>query len=155
MKLEKFVFALFAVAFLSCSSDDLSDKEDLQIVDEITKTNTIADEVAKALIGKWQLVREGDKDFSTSGIYIEFDAEKNVICEYSVGTENYHKVSNNVIFEDDWTSTENKLTGHIDFPLSIEETRFLCSVEGEQLVLLPDCGMYYVMDPTKYFVKVK
>ena len=159
MKLGKLVFALFAVVLLSCSKEDLSDKGNQQEVDEITKalveSDAVADVVAKALVGKWQLVREGDRDFSASGTYLEFDANKNVVCEFGVGTESYQKNSYTVEFEDDWTAVVNKVQGHLKFPLNEAENRFICSFDGGQLVLLPDCGLIYFMDPTKYFVKVK
>ena len=158
MKLVKLFFALFVVVLLSCSNDDSSDKGNLKGEDAtkgLDASKAIAEEAAKALVGKWQLVREGDRDFSASGTYLEFDANKNVVCEFGVGKEEYQKNSYTVEYEDDWTAVEKNLKGHIKFPWSETENRFICSYEGNQLELVPDCGVYYFMDPTMYFEKVK
>ena len=150
MKFGKFYLLLFAVVLFSCTNSDVPDV----VVDNSDATRTIKESVVQSLTGRWQLVRQGELDYMSSGIYIEFDDKGNVACEYGVGSENYKKEVYEVKIENDWSSVEKKASGHIAFPLC-GEGRFKCSVEGNQLILLPDEGAYYIIDPTKYFVKVE
>lgn len=156
MKLGKFFLLLFAAILFSCSGNDMAEVGDIvsEKRDSSDAKQIIRETVVPSLTGKWQLVRQGELDCQASGIYVEFDDNGNVICEYGVGSDNYKKELYVVKMEYDWASVGHKVTGHISFPLC-GEGRFLCSVEDNQLVLLPDEGVFYIMDPTKYFVKVK
>lgn len=149
MKLGKFFLVLFALALFSCSGNDVTDIE----TDAQDATRAVKDNVIPSVTGRWQLVRQGELDLQAAGIFVEFDAKGYVTCEYGVGSENYKKDIYGVNLEDDWIMADKKLSGHLKFPLC-GENRFLGSIEGNQLVLLPDEGAYYIMDPTKYFVKV-
>jgi hypothetical protein len=111
-----------------------------------------ADVIIQSLAGRWELTRQG-KDEGPWNIFVEFGADKTVVCEYNVGSSDYKKTTNTVEFEDDWTIEENKLMGHLRFPFC-GENRFGCCVEGNQMILEPDEGCVYFTDPTKYFIKV-
>ena len=155
MKLGKFFLLLFAIALFACSDKDVPGVDDVvsDNTDNPDAMQTIRETLVQSLTGRWQLVRQGEIDRQSSGIYIEFDDNGNVACEYGVGSDNYKKEVYVVKIETDWTAIDKKAIGHIAFPLC-GEGRFLCSVEDDQLILLPDEGVYYIMDPTKYFVKV-
>ena len=120
-------------------------------------SNDPGEKVIQYLEGKWNLVRQGEIDYKPSGIFIEIGADKKVACEYGVGLDNYHKTNTEVIeFEDDWTFEANRISGHLHFRFC-GENRFLCAIEGDdfnELVLLPDEGNFYFMDPTKYLIRV-
>ena len=181
MKVNKLFILLLAIYLMvGCGSDKKERLQQLELLeqmnraDSVMKNDSLAEDLvdyfdkhgsdnekmrARYILGRTyynlgELVRQGELDYMSSGIYIEFDDKGNVACEYGVGSENYKKEVYEVKIENDWSSVEKKASGHIAFPLC-GEGRFKCSVEGNQLILLPDEGAYYIMDPTKYFVKVE
>ena len=156
MKLEIISLFLFALVLFSCSGNDEPDIDNVvpDVVDDNSDaTSTIKENMMQSITGRWQLVRQGELDFLSYGIFIEFDAKGIVVCEYGVGSDKYKKEVYTVNLEDDWSLVDRKAFGHIVFPLC-GENRFQCFVEDDQLILLPDEGNYYIVDPTKYFVKV-
>ena len=164
MKVIKLLCAfLLPLAVLSCSDGNGIEEENS--INETAQTNdatsAVSNELAEKVIpylqGKWNLVRQGEIDFLPSGVFIEIGADKKVTCEYGVGLDNYHKTDTETIqFEDDWTFEEKRIIGHLNF-LFCGENRFLCTILGDdfgELVLLPDEGSVYIMDPTKYLKRV-
>lgn len=165
MKLNQFVFApLLLIGVLSCSDDIPLDEGRVIINTDQTDNNSGGEKgdssvvqvssevVAQYLAGQWELIRQGNIE-GPWNIFIEFRADKEVVCEYNVGASDYKKTTCSVEYENDWTMEENKLTGHLLIPFC-GENRFNCCIEGNKMILAPADGVVNMMDPTKYLIKV-
>ena len=128
--------------------------------------NLSKDNAQKQILGKWKQMRQGNIDMAEKNITLHFRDDGKVVYSYKSGeTDDQGSLSEEIFaytFEDDWHYDGNKkaLKGHMSF-LSYDELRsnnpyrFLVWLEGEQLVLTPDMGAIYVMEPTLYFERIK
>jgi hypothetical protein len=142
---------LLTMTILSCS--DVGTASETTSTSDTHGSTEKTDEAVSSLVGKWQLARQGDVDFLSSGIFVEFGGDHTATCEYGVGSEHYWKKSSTVDFEDDWTFEDGRISGHLSFPFCGEH-RFICDIKPDTLILLPDEGAMYTMDPTKYLIRV-
>ena len=138
--------------FCACSNDDYG---------------LITKEAQTSIIGKWKLIRNGNIEIESSTEFVEFCKNGIVRYEFGVGTDNYRLIESQLEFEDDWAYSYNNeivkgIYGHIHFMIygsglnGDEPNRFLCHIIGnDELVLMPDEGDMYIMDPTMYYIRVK
>lgn len=138
--------------FCACSNDDYG---------------LITKEAQTSIIGKWKLIRNGNIEIESSTELVEFCKNGIVRYEFGVGTDNYRLIESQLEFEDDWAYSYNNeivkgIYGHIHFMIygsglnGDEPNRFLCHIIGnDELVLMPDEGDMYIMDPTMYYIRVK
>ena len=138
--------------FCACSNDDYG---------------LITKEAQTSIIGKWKLIRNGNIEIESSTELVEFCKNGIVRYEFGVGTDNYRLIESQLEFEDDWAYSYNNeivkgIYGHIHFMIygsgrnGDEPNRFLCHIIGnDELVLMPDEGDKYIMDPTMYYIRVK
>lgn len=138
--------------FCACSNDDYG---------------LITKEAQTSIIGKWKLIRNGNIEIESSTEFVEFCKNGIVRYEFGVGTDNYRLIESQLEFEDDWAYSYNNeivkgIYGHIHFMIygsglnGDEPNIFLCHIIGnDELVLMPDEGDMYIMDPTMYYIRVK
>ena len=138
--------------FSACSSDDYG---------------LVTTDAQTSIIGKWKLVPNGDFEIDSSTVFVDFCENGIVRYEMGVGKDNYRLIESQLEFEDDWAySYENDevkgIYGHIYFMMygsglnHDEPNRFLCHIIGNnELVLVPDDGEMFIMDPTMYYIRVK
>lgn len=138
--------------FCACSNDDYG---------------LITKEAQTSIIGKWNLIRNGNIEIESSTEFVEFCKNGIVRYEFGVGTDNYRLIESQLEFEDDWAYSYNNeivkgIYGHIHFMIygsglnGDEPNIFLCHIIGnDELVLMPDEGDMYIMDPTMYYIRVK
>lgn len=127
---------------------------------EDTALNEAGQNAVGMVVGKWRLTKVGIDDYTETETYLTFTPDGKVMYEIAVNTDDYRYQESERGFEDDWVSdSENGLTGHIQFNMhnmsSRPVERFICSLNGTEMILCPDMDMRYVKDPTMYFVKVE
>jgi hypothetical protein len=119
--------------------------------------------VVRKLTGSWILIHAGGKDLPESGISLTFSNTGEVSYFATVnqdGVEHVNKTSTQYTLENDWSYSEGEtIQGHIVFlGLSLEPSfdgneRFGCQIESDNMLLYPDMGGYYLIDPTMKFKK--
>ena len=132
--------------------------------------NLKMDFVKRMLVGKWKQVRTGNIVIPDSiASEVEYKEDGSVTychrgMSYEEGSPDSVVVQSEYEFEDDWQWEDNfgtvSVMGHLSFVvwgrygLFDGADRFLCTISGTELILLPDMGYYYYMDPTMYYVKM-
>ena len=118
------------------------------------------------ILGKWKEMRQGNIDMRQNDMILNFRSDGKVVFSYmsydANGQAKQSEKESAYTFEDDWhyNGDGKVMKGHLSF-LMYEELgykvadRFLVLLDGDQLVLLPDMGIVYVVDPTMYFERFK
>ena len=145
--------------YLHPSKMEMVEEEEPVIVDD-EQLNDAGKQAVASIVGKWQLVRQGTFEISDRQTVLEFKSDGMVVYEAGIGTDHYSRVESERKFENDWTSDDQILTGHLQFMMMNElgpdqPDRLLCTLNGDEMILLPHNGMIYVTDPTMYFVRIK
>lgn len=120
----------------------------------------------KLIIGKWKQVRQGNIDMTDRNIILHFRNDGKVEYSFNLHANGETNTSNpkvsSYVFEDDWNYDEGRkvLEGHLSFLMHEElgtnvPDRFRARVDRDRLVLTPDMGIYYFVDPTMYFERTK
>ena len=170
--LNYLVMLIFSLWLGACSHDDDGFIDDLtgqslkNMVSSETSEKYQFGTPMEEIIGKWKLTRQGTLDMSNSGTFLKFDKKNNnVIYDFQMelGEECHAHYESTYSFEDDWKQNEedNTLSGHVSFLMGgniespEEKDRLFCIFTGEHMILIPDMGYNYYLDPTMYFVRIK
>ena len=134
-------------------------KIDFKIV-ENEETNKTMREATRQLVGRWKKIANPFMSV-VYDVFIEFDAELGAKYEIKKEENILNVLESNFWLEYDWTNMQdsNTLQGHLLFKKSGNEMfpegndRFACSIKNNEMILLPDMGNNYFMDPTMYFIR--
>lgn len=136
-------------------------KEDTPETVEDEQLNDAGKQAVASIVGKWQLVKQGISEINDKQTVLEFKSDGMVVYEAGIGKDYYSRVESERKFENDWTSDDQILTGHLQFMMMNElgpdqPDRLLCTLNSDEMILLPhNKGIVYVTDPTMYFVRIK
>lgn len=138
---------------------EMIEEETVETVEDV-QLNDAGKQAVASIVGKWQLVKQGTIEISEKQTVLEFMPEGMVIYDNNIGTDRNSRVRSERKFENDWIFDNQMLTGHLQFVMMKElgpdqPDRLLCTLKGDEMILLPDMGMYYLMNPTMYFVRIK
>ena len=145
--------------YIHPSKMELIEEETPEVVED-EQLNDAGKQAVVSIVGKWQLVKQGTIEISEKQTVLEFTPDGIVIYDNNTGTDRYSRIESERKFENDWAYDNQILTGHLQFMMMKElgpdqPDRLLCSLKGDEMTLLPDMGMYYLMDPTMCFVRIK
>lgn len=146
---------------LSIGNHDERYRVDFKIVDN-SEANKVMKETTQELIGRWKMTKNSFGDIMNGNIYLEFDARLKARYEVHTVEGDLPIVESNFWLEYDWINMEdeNTLFGHLLFKMSGNtrfpegNDRFACTIKKSEMILMPDMGNYYYMDPTMYFARV-
>ncbi len=145
--------------YLHPSKMEMIEEKTAETVED-EQLNDAGKQAVSSIVGKWQLVKQGITEINEKQTVLEFKSDGMVIYEAGIGTDHYSRVESERKFENDWTSDDQILTGHLQFMMINElgldqPDRLLCTLNGDKMILLPDMGISYLMDPTMFFIKIE